>query len=311
MLTSPKDILSAFPIRKSRRQKEAFRADVKTYAESLGYPCSFEEGSFGARNILIGDPEKAKYLVTAHYDTPAGMPFPNLITPCNFVVYLLWQLVILAVFFLVAFVTGYIAMWITENEAFTFLTAYVAYFGMLFLLMFGPANKSNANDNTSGVVTVLEIVRTLPELHRDKVCFVLFDLEEAGLIGSASYRKAHKKTVENQVILNLDCVGDGDHIIFFPTKNAKKNSQLMREVKRIGGWFGTKHIQLKEKGFYTYPSDQKNFPVGFGIAAFHKKKGVGYYLGKIHTKRDVNLDETNVNILRAALSTIISGNAVN
>jgi hypothetical protein len=42
MLTSPKDVLTNFPIRKSRKQKEAFRTDVMSYAESLGYPCSVE-----------------------------------------------------------------------------------------------------------------------------------------------------------------------------------------------------------------------------------------------------------------------------
>ena len=53
------------------------------------------------------------------------------------------------------------------------------------LMLIGPANSSNVNDNTSGVVTLLEIARSIPELHRKNVCFVLFDLEEAGLIGSA------------------------------------------------------------------------------------------------------------------------------
>ena len=61
------------------------------------------------------------------------------------------------------------------------MAAYISYFAMLLLMMFGPANRHNSNDNTSGVITVLEIMSTLPENLRDKVCFVLFDLEEAGL----------------------------------------------------------------------------------------------------------------------------------
>lgn len=306
MLTAPMDILKAFPVRKTKKQKQAFRADVQAYAESLGYVCTIEKGSFGAKNIVIGDPEKAKYVVTAHYDTPAGMVVPNLITPCNPVTFLLYQLLIVGLFILVSVLVGAGIGILVGSSGVAGTAGMTVYWLMLFMMMFGPANKNNANDNTSGVVTVLEIARTLPELHRDKVCFVLFDLEEAGLIGSASYRKAHKKATENQIVLNMDCVGDGDHIIFFPTKKAKKNEALMRNVKRVGGWFGQKHIQLKDKGFYTYPSDQKNFPVGFGIAAFRKVKGVGYYCGRIHTKRDTILEETNVNLLRAALSTLIS-----
>ena len=80
----------------------------------------------------------------------------------------------------------------------------------------------------------------------------------------------------------------------------------MRQLHRVGGWFGQKHIQLKSKGFYTYPSDQKNFPVGVGIAAFKKAKFVGYYCNKIHTKKDTTLEITNVNLLRSALITLIS-----
>ena len=34
------------------------------------------------------------------------------------------------------------------------------YWVMLLLMMVGPANKHNANDNTSGVVTVLETMRS-------------------------------------------------------------------------------------------------------------------------------------------------------
>lgn len=310
MLNEPLDILKAFPIRKSKKQKEAFRSDVRSYVTNLGYTCSFEKGSFGSQNIVIGDPEKAKYLVTAHYDTPASIGLPNIITPCNPVTFILYQLLMVGFFIVASVAAGVPIALITDDVQLATAIALIIYWGLLFLMMFGPANKNNANDNTSGVVTVLEIARTLPELNRENVCFVLFDLEEAGLMGSSSYRKNHKKATENQVILNLDCVGDGDHIIFFPTKKAKKNTALMNELKRVGGWFGQKHIQLKDKGFYTYPSDQKNFPVGIGIAAFRKRKGVGYYCGRIHTKRDTILEETNVNLLRAALTTVISSNTL-
>lgn len=306
MLSTPMDVLKNHPIRKSGKQKEAFRKDVEAYVKNLGYECSFEKGSFGARNIVIGDPEKAKYLITAHYDTPAGMLFPNFITPCNPVIYILYQIFVIGIFCVVSILAGALVGIVFGAKVAGF-AGMTVYWVLLLTMMFGPANKSNANDNTSGVVAVLETARSMISVHREKVCFVLFDLEEAGLIGSAAYRKAHKIATEQQVIFNLDCVGDGDHIIFFPTKKAKKNEMLMRQVKHIGGWFGQKNIQLKEKGFYTYPSDQKNFPVGFGIAAFKKRKFVGYYCDRIHTRRDIHLEETNINLLRAALSTIVCG----
>ena len=305
MLTNPMDVLQQHPIRKNKKQKEAFREDVKQYAESLGYTVELEKAAYGAKNIVIGDPKEARYLITAHYDTPASIGIPNFITPCNAVSYWVYQLIVVAIFLLITFASGSAVMLLTDSEALTFAVSYVMYFGILILMLVGPANKNNANDNTSGVVTVLETARSMPENLRGQVCFVLFDLEEAGLIGSASYRKAHKLETENQFILNLDCVGDGNEIVFFPTKKARKNDAALKWLYRAIGRYGEKTIDVREKGFAQYPSDQKHFPYGVGIAALKRKKGIGLYLDRIHTKKDTNLDITNVNLLRACLTTLV------
>ena len=310
MLNTPIDILTQFPIRKTTEQKQAFRDAVQAYAQELGYTVTIEQPKKKCNNIVIGDPQSAKYLVTAHYDTPATSLFPNLITPTNLLTFLLWQIVVVLIFLVMAFVVTLPVWLITDDRMIRFWAWYIAYFGQLILLLKGPANKNNANDNTSGVVTVLEIARTLDPALRNQVCFVLFDLEEAGLVGSAGYRKAHKAESEDQIVLNLDCVGDGDHIVLFPSKKIKKDPELMKKLKFVGGWFGQKNISVHEKGFCYYPSDQKHFPLGVGIAAFHKKKGVGLICSKIHTNKDTTLEITNVNLLRAALTTLISGNAV-
>ena len=62
-----------------------------------GYDFKVEKGAFGARNIVIGDPEAAKVLYTAHYDTCARMPFPNFITPKCLPIYLLYQILLTVV----------------------------------------------------------------------------------------------------------------------------------------------------------------------------------------------------------------------
>ena len=305
MLTTPMDILQNFPIRKTKKQKSAFRTSVTDYVQSLGYQVKEEKGSMGARNLVIGDPEQAKFLVTAHYDTPARMFFPNFITPLNFVAYLAYQIFAVGGFVFLAWAVGAVTMLLTQDSRFASLVGYLFYWVILVLLIAGPANKHNANDNTSGVVTVLEILRSLPEIHRSKVCFVLFDLEEAGLIGSASHRKTHKKATETQIVLNLDCVGDGDYLMMFPNKKIKADEGKMAALERICGQFGEKHLKLHKKGFSVCPSDHKNFPNGVGIMAFKHSKLLGIYCDKIHTNRDVNLELKNVNILRAALTTLI------
>lgn len=309
MIAKPMDVLEQFPVRKSKKQKQSFRDAVQEYAKELGYESKVEKGSFGSRNIVIGDPETAKYLITAHYDTCAGMIVPNLITPCNFFTFILYQLFVVVLVFIPAFIVSFLVELIARNRELAFWAGYLFIWIDLILMMFGPANRHNANDNTSGVVTVLEIAKSLPQAHRNKVCFVLFDLEEAGLIGSASYRQAHKKASQNQIVLNLDCVGDGDEIMFFPTKKLKKNEKKLAQLRKCATKLGTKNVSIREKGFAVYPSDQANFPYGAGICALHKSK-FGLYLGRIHTKRDTILEETNVNILRAALISMITCDAV-
>lgn len=302
------DVLEQYPVRKSKKQKQAFREDVMAYAQSLGYGVRAEKGSWHSQNLILGDPEGAKYLVTAHYDTCAQMVLPNFITPCNPVIYILYQLLIVGLMILAAFLVGLGAQLLTGDPDWLFTGAYISYWVVLVMMLCGPANKHNVNDNTSGVVTLLEIAATLPQNQRSKVAFVLFDLEEAGLLGSSAYRKAHKVQTNRQIVLNLDCVGDGDELVLFPTKKLKKEPEKLNVLRPACGRFGKKSISLRDKGFFMYPSDQKNFPYGVGIAALRRKKGIGLYCSRIHTNRDTILEVTNVNLLRAALITLIAGN---
>lgn len=308
-MNTPMDVVKNYPVRKSKKQKQAFRTDVTQWLQNLGYPVCEEEGSFHSCNLVIGDPRRARYLVTAHYDTCARLPFPNLITPCNFWTFLLYQIFIFLMLMLPALAVGGLAGYLLHSFDIGYFLFVVLLWADIVLMLIGPANSSNVNDNTSGVVTLLEIARSIPELHRKNVCFVLFDLEEAGLIGSASYKKKHKREIPNQLVLNLDCVGEGDDIYFFPTAKLKKSKERLAPLQKLAGGYGKKSIAVRTKGFSIYPSDQSNFPYGVGICAL-KRGWAGLYLSRIHTPRDTVLDETNVNILRAALTTLISGSAV-
>lgn len=309
MLHSPMDVLSNFPVRKTKSQKEVFRDAVQSFAEGLGYPVTIEKGRFGSQNVVMGDPETAKYLVTAHYDTCARMPFPNFIMPCNVMVFVMCQL---GKWLLIAFVSILISTLcgMVFGKWSIAPAAVFAVLSLVALSIIGPSNPSNANDNSSGVVTVLEMLRSFPENRRHKVCFVLFDLEEAGLIGSASYRKTHRNATDNQIVLNLDCVGEGDQIRMFPSKTLKEDRKMLTSLYKACGYFGKKNLLVHEKGFAVYPSDQMYFPYGVGICSLKQNKH-GLYVSKIHTPKDTVLEETNVNILRAALTSFICCDAVN
>ena len=152
-------------------------------------------------------------------------------------------------------------------------------------MLAGKANKHCVNDNTSGVMTLLEIAQALPAEQRERVCFVFFDNEEKGLFGSAAFAKAHKKARLNTLNLNFDCVSDGSYLWFFPNKQVKKDSAVLDRLKKsFREQYGK--LVLVNRGFGYYPSDQKNLSRGVGVCALNMKRGVGYYLSRIHTGRD-------------------------
>ncbi len=304
MIEKPMDIGEQFPVRKTGKQKKAFREALAVYCQALGYELKTEKTGMSGQNIIIGNPQTARHLITAHYDTCAALPFPNFITPCNLWLYLLYQIVITAGLMIVLFAASY-GMWLLTGSYEVHMATYlIVCFAMMYLMLFGPANKHNANDNTSGVVTVLEIAAALPEQYRDKVCFVLFDLEEAGLVGSSAYRTAHKKETNGQIVWNFDCVGDGDEIMFFPRGKVKKNPGVMELLELCPVTQGNKNVSVRKK-FYFYPSDQSNFPGGIGICAMRRGK-FALYVDKIHTWKDRVLEAENVTILRDTMLRVIA-----
>lgn len=292
MTDSTKIIFANHEIRKSRQQKTYFIDWVSEYVKARGYDVKIEKGSFRSRNIVIGDPDSAKVIFTAHYDTCAAMPLPNFITPKSFSCYLLYQLVLTLVIIAVpAAVAAFAGL---VNEALVPLVAVAGIYLILFLIVFGPANKHTANDNTSGVTAVLDLISALPEEKRSEVAFVLFDLEEAGLIGSSSFAKKHRKSIKNTLLINFDCVSDGENILFALNRKAKRYKETIEEAYMPDGIFS---VDVAYKGVF-YPSDQMNVPLGVGVAALKKSKRLGMlYMDKIHTKKDTVYNEKNIAFL--------------
>lgn len=235
------------------------------------------------------------------------MPFPNFITPCNAIAYFAYQFGVVLGLLLLSVLPAALVGYLFDDFQAAYFVWYFSYLGLFALMMLGPANPNNANDNTSGIVALLKLAESLPNEKRADVCFVLFDLEEMGLVGSKAYRKAHKAATDRQIVLNMDCVGDGDTIIAFPAKKLGADQSRMTQIRKLSYCDEQKKVAVHEKGFYVYPSDQRNFPYGVGIAAFKRSKCVGLYCDRIHTRRDTVLDENNVNILRDRLLAVITG----
>ena len=306
MTTVSEYVFEKFHVRKTKKQKDAFIDYIKQFASEQGYSAKIEKGSIGSRNIVIGDPDNAKAVYTAHYDTCARLPFPNLITPKKFSLYLLYQLLIsaaiIAFLFTVAFCFSLITKLVCDTMALgedvisllMRISWLAAYFLVFFLILNGPANKHTANDNTSGVITLIEIMQALPADKRSEIAFVFFDLEEMGLLGSAGFAKLHKKTMKDKLLLNFDCVSDGDTILFAVKNAAKKYLPALEQSFVSDDYF---KVDIATKGVF-YPSDQANFKGGVGVAALkYSKKFRVLYMDKIHTKHDTVWNAANINFL--------------
>lgn len=296
MTTVSETILKDYQLRRTKEQKLAFIDFLKAHYPRL----TVEEGGlFKNRNIILGDPAKAKVLLTAHYDTCARMILPNFITPKNMVVYLGYSLLICVPFFLVIAGLNWLLHQFTDSFAITYWGSFLP--GMALILwtfMGGKPNVNNFNDNTSGVVTVLELYEAMTPEQRQQVAVVLFDNEENGLLGSGWFARKHKKEgLKEKLVLNYDCVSDGDHIMLVQNKAAKKQygDALAAAFPAREG----KTVYLETDSSAFYPSDQKNFPVNVGVAALKKKKFLGLYMDKIHTPKDTVFDRANIEFLCA------------
>lgn len=300
-------IFNNYQIRKSKKQKTAFIEYVKQFAESRGYKFSIENGSFGVRNIVIGDPDRAKAVFTAHYDTCPVLPVPNFITPKNILYYVIYQIIlvigIVAVLLVSATVLAMLAtvaldsVLTSEDQAgLVFSVVWKAvYFGGLLLMLFGPANEHTANDNTSGVITLVEIMSALPDDEKDSFAFVFFDLEETGLIGSSAFAKKHKASMKNKLLLNFDCVSDGNNILLALKKGAKGYAPLLEKCFAPNESF---KVDVRSKNVF-YPSDQAKFNCGVGIAALKYSKLLRTeYMDRIHTLKDTVFEEENIEFLK-------------
>ena len=295
-------VLQQFQVRKKRKQKTAFIDLIKSfYGDAV-----IEEGGLGnSRNIVIGNVDTAKVIFTAHYDTCAQAPVPNIIFPKNFLFTLLYGIVISLPFIIGAYPVYLILDYFTHNFTLSYYTyASLAMFLVLFVFYMGKPNEHTANDNTSGIVTILETISKLPAEQRSKCAFVFFDNEENGLLGSAFFRKKHKAVLKNKLIVNIDCVGDGDHIFFVSNKKARKyfRDAFDSSFKCVEG----KNLYFEKNSTAFYPSDQMGFPVNMVVATLKKKPVVGFYLDKIHTKKDIYCDETNIEIISSGFAEFVS-----
>lgn len=295
-----KEILEKYQVRKSKKQKTAFIEFMRAHFPEL----EVESSKSGySRNIVIGNPETAKVVFGAHYDTCAVMPVPNFIMPKNMVFSILYAFVLIIPMFIISMLVGKITMALTDDASLTSFFSLLTYWVILILMLFGPPNRHTVNDNTSGTLTLIELMNAMTDEERAQSCFVFFDNEEKGLFGSSAFAKEHRAAMENKLLINFDCVSDGDYLMLILNKRA--HPEYSEAMKAAFDDVTEKTVLIESsKGVY-YPSDQKNFKKNVGVASFKKGK-LGLYMDRIHTPRDTVMEERNIEILISGIRKFFS-----
>ena len=295
-------LLTIFPVRKTAAQKADFREWLRKELKHAGYrPKEETYGRFnGSVNVVAGDPDRATVFLTAHYDTASRMLVPNFISPTNVAAHVLYHFLFAIVLMAAAVVLSFVITFPINQPGLTLPLFLVLALLILYLSAFGPANPSNANANTSGVLTLLAIAKAIPKDKR--VCFVFFDNNERNLLGAKAFKREHSRAAESCLFLNFDCVGDGEHMLLMPSKYSRWDENLIAALTDAFPETEAVKGRILDKGLVYYPSDHRKFKFHVGVAACHRLSGLGYYIPHLRTKKDTVLSAENVAYLTEGIS---------
>ena len=304
------EILEKYQIRKSNKQKTDFIIYLTNRLKDIGYSdkdIHIEKRwkwIFKTRNVVVGNPETAKIILGAHYDTCAISPLPNMMFPMNMILSLLYQFlfsfIIIGVGLLVEFFVGWMAFakgWFDiSGEGLIYAFQWTVTL-IVVQIMIGFRNPHTANDNTSGTLTLIKTLEKISPEDRKNVCVVFFDNEEKGLFGSLFFKKAHQKVAKTIPMINIDCIGDGTDICLL----SKNKSRKMKEYNCIIASFkniSEKYNNLNFVNGRLYPmacsSDQANFKKGMALCATRKGLFGIHYASRIHTPLDTICKQENI-----------------
>lgn len=303
-------ITRQFPIRRTAEQKKAFRDWAVQEIGRMGYSVKVEKNGLSHENVIVGNPENAPMLFTAHYDTAVNMLLPNVFLPKNPLLSLLYSAAMVVLLMLLSALLMLALGAVIQDPRIVrtlWLLVYVAL--ILWMTRGGFANKSNVNDSTSGVAALLTMMKQLPEEHREKAAFILFDNEEKGMGGSKAYAKEHLQVGYTRLTVNLGCIGVGENLLVISRKLARQYREfgfLQRQVEKIT----THKVFFFDSLGTAAGSDWKSFKCGVNICACKRSKLLGFYVPHLHTRRDTAADERNIAAVANALAACVEELAV-
>lgn len=199
--------LTFYQRRKSLSEKRRFRDYVQKQARDLGLRTSIYPEIKSCKNVIVGDLKSAEYVICAHYDTaPRLLPLVERnYTYCH--KFLEFLSLIIGV--------GLLILFYFLNILWLGIASFIICI-ILFLRLAGALTSSRRfsyNDNTSGIITVLNLMDIYKDFNQ-RVAYVFLDNKEKGLAGSKALSKmmqSQKMIVqkEDKKFIFLDCVGLG------------------------------------------------------------------------------------------------------
>ena len=297
-----------FSVRRTPREKENFRSWLLWELREMGYHAELQSRDSvlqsGGRvtNVVAGDPDRARLLLVAHYDTGLRPVFPPLLMPTRpltgFLYMALTPVCAMLASFLLAFVPAFLITAASQyriNLAGWTLPLFLALLAAsLCYLRFGPPETRNTGDNASGVAALLEIAGALTPRYRGEVAFAFLDGGFGGLSGAKGFRAAYPSS-KDKPVFNLNCVALGDELMILPGRAGRWNGAVLDAILESFESGGRKTVFLKTDGLTYYPSDNRAFRMGFAVFACEKLPGFGRI---VRPRRAVSVDGENLEILK-------------
>lgn len=122
------------------------------------------------------------------------------------------------------------------------------------------------------------------------------------MFGSSFFYKKHRKQIKDKMLINFDCVGDGENIVTMADRKCRKDEkyQLFVDALKQEEVHSDVRYLCRKMKFMMFPSDQMNFKKGIGVCSL-KKSPIGLYVARIHTYFDTKCRAENVEYLTKAM----------
>ena len=297
-----KYLLTVHPVRKTGAQKREFRQWLLRELKRAGWKAGEETyGKWnGSVNVVAGDPDRADIFLCAHYDTGSRMLIPDFVSPANVLAHICYHLAAALALAAAAFLLALAVSFPLDQPGLMLPLFLVLAVAALWLAAYGPANQSNANGNSSGVLALMAAAREVRPGKR--VCLVFLDNNERSLLGASAFKKRHIDKASQCLFIDLDCVGDGEELLLIPSKYSRWDGALLEALESSFPEGEEMRPHVLSKGLQYYPSDNRKFKFHVTVCACRYLAGLGYYIPHLRTKKDTVLREENAAYIARSLA---------